>query len=134
MKQATIAIFSPAALKRQLAGIFLARIMARAKVELEAAQLIELSAADTEKISAAMPAAANLNATGNGESMFCIFSGENAVQAVTEVMKNLRDCFGENLVISAAESEVAAAMTAAAVLFCPKSIDVTVEIIWLWAA
>ncbi len=116
MKQATIAIFSPAALKRQLAGIFLARIMARAKVELEAAQLIELSAADTEKISAAMPAAANLNATGNGESMFCIFSGENAVQAVTEVMKNLRDCFGENLVISAAESEVAAAMTAAAAI------------------
>ena len=45
----SVVIFSPEAMKRQLAGVILSRLMTRGLLELEAAQLINLSAADAEK-------------------------------------------------------------------------------------
>ena len=55
MIETTFAVFTAEAVKRELTGVLLSRIMVRAKVELAAAQLVKLTPEDAGKLSLAMP-------------------------------------------------------------------------------
>ena len=55
MSETALVILSPCAVERKLSGIILSRLMARGKLELSAAQLLQLASNDIDLLAAAVP-------------------------------------------------------------------------------
>ena len=70
MSNLTAVILSPQAVKRQLCGVILSRLMVRGVLELEAAQLINFSEHEIEKLAFA---------AADAPAMVYILSGEDAL-------------------------------------------------------
>lgn len=102
MSNMTAVIFSPEAVKRQLCGTVLSRIMNRGLLELEAAGLFILTSGFAEKFGNIPPS------TGNIPALACIFSGENADEKVPELIKNIEFSFGSGLVAAPETAECTA--------------------------
>ena len=88
MRNLTAVILSPQAVKRQLCGVILSRLMVRGVLELEAAQLINFSAQEVELSGLA---------ADDAPAMICILSGENALNKAAAVIKNVNYSFGGEL-------------------------------------
>ena len=90
-------LLSPQAVKRQLAGIVLSRIMARGNLELAAAQLIDFSQEDAAKIVPVVPGAAKLDLAQDGAALIYLFQGSNASGKLPQLQQELAASLGENL-------------------------------------
>ena len=90
MSTTTAVIFSTEVIKRQLAGVILSRLMTRGLLNLEAAQLVNLSETaaknivETGTVSPKFPLS-----SADSPAMICIFSGDNAVGKAFELAKNI---------------------------------------------
>ena len=105
----SVVIFSPEAMKRQLAGVILSRLMTRGLLELEAAQLINLSAADAENIVNACALSPETKlVSDDSPAMICIFSGEDAVIKASNIAKNVNYCFSGQLAVAPENDAVSA--------------------------
>ena len=88
MSNLTAVILSPQAVKRQLCGVILSRLMVRGVLELEAAQLINFSEHEIEKWAFAATEA---------PAMVYILSGEDALNKTSVVIKNVNYSFAGDL-------------------------------------
>lgn len=93
MIETTFVIITPDAVKKQLAGIVLSRIMMRCKAELTAAQLIKSTSDTAQKLSAVIPVDASL-LDSDSPAMFCLFSGENAFENIRKAIDELTFSLG----------------------------------------
>ncbi|MBE6367799.1 MAG: hypothetical protein E7052_07835 [Lentisphaerae bacterium] len=115
MQETTLLVLTPAALQRQLAGVILSRVMFRGKMELEAAQLVKFSTDDAAEFGAAMPSLNLSDMTAEPAAMLCLLKGENAIDTLADLLKNIEGCFGCKLAAAPATAdENKAAMAATA--------------------
>jgi len=100
MIETTFAVFTAEAVKRELTGVLLSRIMVRAKVELAAAQLVKLTPEDAGKLSLAMPGN-TFESNQDHPVFFCLFKGEDAAAKVSAVINSIDFTFGNGLAAAA---------------------------------
>jgi len=111
MSDLAFVLLSPKTINRQLAGVMLSRIMVRGSLELAAAQLIDFSAADADKLAAVVPQCGNLDLASAGAALLCLFKGENVTGKLSALVCNMESSFGENLLaVPENDAQNAAAM------------------------
>ena len=109
MTTTTAVILSAEAVKRQLAGVILSRLMTRGFLTLEAAQLIKLTDKTAKEIIAAGTISTDFQLVSpDAPAMICIFSGENAAANVFELVKDINYTLSGQLA-AAAENDSDAA-------------------------
>ncbi len=116
MRELGFVLLTPESVQRQLAGVALSRLMARGLLELEAAQLLNLTGSDASRLAAALPEAANAELANGLASLLYIFSGEDCVRKLNTLTASLRMCFGSGrqpLALAAADTAAARAGLAA---------------------
>ena len=111
MFETTFAVFTAEAVKRELTGVLLSRIMVRAKVELAAAQLVKLTPEDAGKLSAAIPENA-FESNQDHPVFFCLFKGEDAIAKVNIVVSSITSTFGNGLAAAANKADLPQLMSA----------------------
>ncbi|MBO5923000.1 MAG: nucleoside-diphosphate kinase [Lentisphaeria bacterium] len=122
MNSQTAVIFSPEAVKRQLCGVILSRLMTRGNLMLEAAGLINLNKNDAQVITHVLPEAAGFISDNCYEAaMICIFSGDNAVKKVSDILKNIEFSFGSSLAAAPEDSAGVAGLMLVIAGFANKS-------------
>ncbi|MBE6379409.1 MAG: nucleoside-diphosphate kinase [Lentisphaerae bacterium] len=113
MSETVLIVFSPCAVERKLSGVMLSRLMSRGKLELDAAQLIKLTADDQAKLTAVMPEAANWD-IANSAAMVCLLTGENAAANIQALLPELNFSLGSNLLACSADRAAMAAIASIA--------------------
>ena len=94
MCNTTAVIFSSEAVKRQLCGVILSRLMVSGLLELEAAGLLDSTTQTANFINNIHPGAVS----EDFPVLACIFSGENAAEKIPALVKNIEFAFGKGLV------------------------------------
>ena len=98
MNNMTAVILSPDAVKRQLCGVVLSRLMNRGVLTLEAAALVCMQKCLAKKISSVLKQADfSFSENQDETAMICIFSGENAIEKVSDLLKNISFSFGSGI-------------------------------------
>jgi len=110
MKETTLIVISPLAMQRKLAGVMLSRLMARGQLELEAAMLVNLSAADRNGLSTAIPTIADWDMASGNTAMLALLAGENAADKVQTLNADLEFSLGGGLIASPAAAQLKAAL------------------------
>ena len=108
----TVVIISPDAVKRQLAGLIISRLLVRCKLEILGAQLVNLTAQDAGKIAEAMPEVANFDQLDSAPAMFCLFSGKNAIASVDRAVNDTALLPAANLAAVGSSKEAMQAVAA----------------------
>lgn len=105
MIETTFAVFSAEAVKRELTGVLLSRIMVRAQVTLAAAQLVKITPEDAGKLFKLLPGSIQPDDC-NDPVFFCLFNGEDAIERVSNVVRNIAFAFGSGLAAAAEKSSI----------------------------
>ena len=102
----TAVIISPEAVRRQLCGVILSRLMSRGNLTLEAAGLFRIDTRSAEKITRALPEAAGFE-SGDccAAALICIFSGKNAAEKAAKILENIEFSFGKAFAAAPANSD-----------------------------
>ena len=100
MNNLSFVLLTPNAVKRGLSGIILSRLMTRGKVELAAAELLELSHCDCEKLSPVIPSVKTLDSGDKSASLLLLFQGDAPAEKLAPVLKNIAETLGDGLFIA----------------------------------